>query len=136
MRSTKSRDSTPICIGTDIVSRGSRLPSLEPLAVLEIDPEQAVGIAHRNGGPFAVQVPLHAHDLFGGVVEIGDVGHGDVLGHLLLESQARLRSVDDSGHDWVGGIDLHAACAQKALELTAGLLGEGLAEEAAPSSPA
>src|SRR5579862_1991382 len=104
-----------------ILYRGAEA-SLEPFAVLKIDPKQAVGVTHGDGGPLAAQIPLHTHDLLSGVVEIGDVGHGHVLGYLLLKGEARLRSVDDAGHKRVGGVDLHAACAQKTLELTAGLL--------------
>src|SRR5258705_8159505 len=98
---------------------------LEAFAVLEIDSEQAVSVAHRYRGPLPVKIPLYAHSLLLGAVQVGDIGKGDIARDLLFQRQA-------GGGQVVGGVesgvDVDATSAEKALETIGELLRNRLSQ--------
>src|SRR5579872_4386428 len=47
---------------------------LKPFSVKKIYSEQAIGVAHGDRGPLPIEIPLDAHGLFLGAVQVSDVG--------------------------------------------------------------
>ena len=86
---------------------------------MEVDPKEAIGVAHGDCGPLPVEVPLNTHRLLLCAVQVGDIGQRDIARDLLLQRQARGRQV-------VVGIesrvDLDAARAEEALQAVRELL--------------
>src|SRR3984957_11912573 len=102
---------------------------LEPLPVLEIDAEGAIFVPQRHRRPFAVEIPLHPHDLLAGDRQIRDVSECNVGGYLLFHGETGLRNDGDVGEL---GIDLDMADSEELLQAP-GVGRDGLREEGVAS---
>src|SRR6202040_2945663 len=119
------------------IQTGAELSSLRPqldvrtsllksFPIQEVDPEQAVGIAYGYRGPLPIEIPLDAHGLRLGAVQVGDIGQRDVARNLLLQRQARGRQVVIRVESRV---DLDAARTEEALQAVGELLGNGFPQQ-------